>query len=207
MSATTLSNPVLVLNRLWQPVNICSARRAFALLYLGHAEVVHTDEQNNFYTHDIDSWMTSTRDAKNMEVVRTISCTFGLPSIIVLQIFDRLPKKDVKFTRQNIFERDDHECQYCGKSFEPKELNLDHVVPRDKGGKNSWDNIVTSCIRCNTRKANKLPHEARMFPRKEPKAPTWRPFMCLAEKSARRKAHPSWRHFLDLERAKVEISH
>lgn len=202
-----LNNPVLVLNRLWQPVNICTARRAFSLLYLGHAEVVHTDGKNNFFTHDIESWMSSTSGATQMEVVRTISASFGIPAIIVLHLFDRLPKKDVKFTRQNIFERDDHECQYCGKNFESKQLNLDHVVPRDKGGKNSWENIVTSCIRCNTRKANKMPHEARMFPRKEPKAPTWRPFMCLAEKTARRKVHPSWRHFLDLNRAHVEVSH
>ena len=201
-----LNNPVLVLNRLWQPVNICTARRAFGLLYLGHAQVVQPDEQANFSTHDIDSWVSSTRNSRNMELVRTISCSFGIPEIIVLQIFDRLPKKDVKFTRQNIFERDEHTCQYCRNRFEPKELNLDHVVPRDKGGKNSWENIVTSCIRCNTKKGNKLPHQAGMFPIKEPKAPTWRPFMCLAEKTARRKVHSSWRHFLDLKPSQVEVS-
>ena len=204
----SLNNPVLVLNRLWQPVNVCTARRAFSLLYLGHAQVVHTDEAENFYTHDIDSWMTATRNSSDadMEMVRTISCSFGIPEIIVLSLFDRLPKKEVKFTRQNVFERDEFHCQYCGNHFDTRELNLDHVIPRDKGGKNSWENIVTSCIRCNTRKANKLPHEANMFPRKEPKAPRWRPFMCLAEKAARRKGRNSWRHFLDLKPSEVEMS-
>lgn len=203
-----LNNPVLVLNRLWQPVNICTARRAFSLLYLGHAQVVFSDEEANFYTHDIQSWVTITRGRNDldMEMVKTISYSFGIPEIIVLSMFDRLPKKEVKFTRQNIFERDEYVCQYCGKNFEPRELNLDHVVPRDKGGKNSWENIVTSCIRCNTKKANKLPHQAGMFPLKEPKAPTWRPFMCLAEKTAKRKAHHSWRHFLDLKPSKVQMS-
>ncbi|MEO0445910.1 MAG: HNH endonuclease [Verrucomicrobiota bacterium] len=197
---------MLVLNRLWQPVNICTARRAFTLLYLGHAEVVFADEDNNFATHDIASWMGSSRHLGNLALVRTIKTSFGIPEIIVLSLFDRLPKKEVKFTRQNVFERDDHVCQYCNRSFESKDLNLDHVVPREKGGKNTWENIVTSCIRCNTRKANKLPHQANMFPVKEPKAPTWRPFMCLAEKTARRKAYPSWRYFLDLEPELVEIT-
>jgi len=201
-----LNNPVLVLNRLWQPVNICTARRAFSLLFLGHAQVVHTDEEANFFTHDIDSWVTLSRDMTDGEMVKTISSSFGIPEIIVLSMFDRLPKKEVKFTRQNIFERDEYTCQYCGKNFEPRDLNLDHVVPRDKGGRNSWENIVTSCIRCNTKKANKLPHQAGMFPLKEPKAPTWRPFMCLAEKTAKRRAHNSWRHFLDMKSSQVQMS-
>ena len=89
---------------------------------------------------------------------------FLVPEIIVLSMYDRLPKNEVKFTRHNVFVRDRLTCQYCGQSFEPRELNLDHVVPRDKGGNTIWENVVTSCIRCNSRKANKLPHEARMFP-------------------------------------------
>lgn len=201
-----MNNPVLVLNRLWQPVNICSARRAVSLLFMGHAQVVYTDGNNNFSTLDIDSWMSSTRDAPDMALVRSISISFGIPEIIVLSLFDRLPKKDIKFTRQNVFERDEFTCQYCGTRFDSKELNLDHVIPREKGGKNSWDNVVTSCVRCNTRKANKLPHQANMFPVKEPKAPRWRPFMCHAEKTVRRKVYPSWRHFLDLKTTSVEIT-
>lgn len=202
----TLNNPVLVLNRHWQPVNICSARRAVSLLFLGHAQVVATDGDNSFSTHDIQSWMSSTRTGRDMDLIRSISASFGIPEIIVLSLFDRLPKKEIKFTRQNVFERDEYTCQYCGNEFDARELNLDHVIPREKGGRNSWDNIVTSCIRCNTRKANKLPQQANMFPFKEPKAPRWRPFMCLAEKAARRKAYPSWRYFLDLKTAAVEIT-
>ena len=201
-----LNNPVLVLNRHWQPVNICSARRAVSLLFMGHAQVVWTDGNNNFSTHDVESWASFHRNAADMEIIRSISVSFGIPEIIVLSLFDRLPKKDIKFTRQTVFERDEYTCQYCGDRFDSKELNLDHVIPREKGGKNSWDNIVTSCIRCNTKKANKLPHQANMHPFREPKAPRWRPFMCLAEKTARRKVCPSWRYFLDLKTACVEIS-
>jgi hypothetical protein len=206
MVPPTLNTPVLVLNRHWQPVNICSAKRAVSLLFMGHAQVVATDGDNNFSTHDIHSWVSSTREAENMAIIRSISISFGIPEIIVLSLFDRLPKKEIKFTRQNVFERDEYTCQYCSIRFDSRELNLDHVIPREKGGKNGWDNVVTSCIRCNTKKANKLPYQANMFPIREPKAPRWRPFMCLAEKTARRKVYPSWRYFLDLKTAAVELT-
>lgn len=173
---------------------------------MGHAQVVYTDGDNNFSTHDLKSWVSSTCNPAGREIIRSISVSFGIPEIIVLSLFDRLPKKEIKFTRQNIFERDGYTCQYCSHRFDSKELNLDHVIPREKGGKNSWDNVVTSCIRCNSKKANKLPHQAKMYPVKEPKAPRWRPFMCLAEKTARRKVYASWQNFLDLKTACVEIS-
>ena len=167
----SLNSPVLVLNRLWQPVNTCSARRALILVYLGHAQVVQSDEDNNFFTHDFGSWLEQSVNQAGGDVVRTVTRALMVPRIIVLAIFDRLPKKEVKFTRENIFKRDDYTCQYCGTQFEAQKLNLDHVVPRDKGGRTSWDNLVASCVPCNTRKGNKMPAEARMFPRKEPKAP------------------------------------
>lgn len=200
-----LDTPVLVLNRLWQPVNTCSAKRAIALLFLGHAQVVRSDEANNFYTHDIDSWIehSGAEDSNDSDLVKSIRISLRLPRIVVLSQYDRLPKKEVKFTRHNIFQRDSFTCQYCGVVFDPKHLNLDHVVPKDKGGKASWDNLVTSCISCNSRKGNKMPEEAHMFPLREPKAPRWRPFFASVRETA---YHPSWRHFLDLSSSQVEMS-
>jgi 5-methylcytosine-specific restriction endonuclease McrA len=201
-----LDTPVLVLNRLWQPVNTCCARRAVSLLFLGHAQVVRSDEANNFYTYDVDSWVdysTANARGKENDFVHSIRLTLKLPRIIVLSLYDRLPKKEVKFTRHNIFQRDNFMCQYCGVVFDSKGLNLDHVVPKDKGGKASWDNLVTSCIACNSRKANKLPEEARMFPIREPSAPGWRPFYTSIQEAA---YHESWRHFLDLSSSQVEMS-
>jgi len=202
-----LDRQVLVLNRLWQPVNICSARRAFSLLCLGHAQVVHTDREENFYTHDIDSWLTeSERGIGDYEVVHTVSHSYRIPAIIVLGAYDRLPRQEVKFTRQNVFARDNFTCQYCATVFEARNLNLDHVVPRDKGGRTSWENVVCSCIRCNTRKANKLPAEANMFPLKEPRAPKWRPFFSTANKEISRFFHDSWRFFIDPCPSQVTLS-
>ena len=199
---------MLVLNRLWQPVNTCSARRAVSLLFVGHAQVVQSDAENNFYTHDIDSWLDYSETSRAIgesaeDFIHSVTLSVKLPRIIVLSVYDRLPKKEVKFTRHNIFQRDKYTCQYCGVLFETKSLNLDHVIPRDKGGKSSWDNLVTSCIACNSRKANKMPEEARMFPLRTPVAPRWRPFYTSVRGQA---YHESWRHFLDLNGAQVEMS-
>src|SRR5881398_1587456 len=186
---TVLNSQVLVLNRLWQAVNICSARRAFALVYAGHAQIVSSDEANNFMAHDFESWRDLSANAPDHEVVTTISFKIRVPRVIVLLVFDRLPKKDVKFTRHNIFERDKNTCQYCGEIFERKDLNLDHVIPPDRGGPTTWENIVCSCIECNTLKANRTPQEAGLHLVRKPKRPKWRPFVQINFSLQR---HDSW---------------
>src|SRR3954447_18485967 len=197
-----LNSQVLVLNRLWQAVNICSARRAFSLVYGGHAHVVSSDAPNNFLTHDFDSWRDFSATAPEHELVTTISWKIRVPRVIVLLFFDRLPKKEVKFTRHNIFERDKNTCQYCGKLFERKDLNLDHVIPRDRGGPTTWENIVCSCIECNTHKANRTPQEAAMHLVRKPKRPKWRPFVQI---NFSLHHHDSWKHFIDLAYWNVEL--
>jgi 5-methylcytosine-specific restriction endonuclease McrA len=197
-----LDQPVLVLNRLWQAVNTCSVRRAFTLLYQGHAQVVSADDSRNFLTHDFASWRDFSSSNPEPDMVKTISLNIRVPRIIVLLLFERLPKKEVKFTRHNVFERDRNTCQYCGKIFDRVELNLDHVMPRDRGGATTWENIVCSCIPCNTRKGNRLPHEAGMLLIRKPKRPKWRPFINISFNSSH---HDSWKHFLDLAYWNVEL--
>lgn len=201
-----LDRQVLVLNRLWQPVNICGVRRALSLLFLEHAEVVHALGGTNFHTHDAESWMLQSADYEGADVVHGVSTQIRVPAIIVLRTFDRLPKQDIKFTRQNVFERDRYTCQYCGKRFDPRELNIDHVIPRAKGGRTSWENVVCSCIRCNTRKANKLPSQAKMFPLNEPGTPKWRPLFGVGAGRPAKMHHDSWRHFIDPGHAGVKMS-
>lgn len=203
---TALDSHVLVLNRLWQPVNTCTARRAVTLVFLGHAHIVHRDEENNYSTHDTLSWIGLTAQIHqhaNQPKLRSARHEFAVPEIIVLSIYDRLPKTEVKFTRHNVFLRDSFTCQYCDRRFDPSDLNLDHVIPRDKGGKTSWENVVASCIRCNSKKANKMPHEARMFPRTAPRAPRWRPFHASLQNTEPR---TSWRDFIEVADGTVEIS-
>jgi 5-methylcytosine-specific restriction endonuclease McrA len=197
-----LNRQVLVLNRLWQAVNVCSVRRAFTLLCQGHAQVVQSDEHNNFFTHDFESWRGLSAREPEAEMVHTIAFKIRVPRVIVLLLFDRLPKKEVKFTRHNIFERDKNTCQYCGLVFDRKELNLDHVLPREKGGLTTWENIVCSCIPCNTRKGNRLPHEASMQLIRKPKRPKWRPFVNITFNGEQ---DESWKHFIDLAYWNVEL--
>lgn len=191
----------MVLNRLWQAINVCSVRRAFTLLCAGHAQVVDANGKN-FSTHDFASWRSFSEREPDAHMVNTISFKVRIPRVIVLLMFDRMPRKEVKFTRHNLFERDKNTCQYCRKHFDRKDLNLDHVIPRDKGGQTSWENIVCSCIPCNTRKGNRLPHEAGMKLMRKPERPKWRPFVHITFDT---QLHESWRHFIDLAYWHVEL--
>lgn len=201
MSAAALERHVLVLNRLWQAVNVCTVERALSLLFMGHAQVV--DPSNDgFNTYNFHEWRDFSGEAEEEDFVRSVSVRIRIPRIILLLFFDRMPNKEVKFTRQNVFERDKNTCQYCGKKFDRKDLNIDHVVPRQHGGLTTWTNVVCSCIECNSRKANRTPEQARMLLIRRPKKPRWRPFLEIQFS----KSHDhSWRHFLDLAYWNVEL--
>ena len=108
-----LTQHVLVLNRLWQAVNICTARRALTLLFEGHAHVVFNGNDGAFQTFNFDQWHDFSRQEPHPESIHTISFKIRVPRVILLVMFDRLPKKEVKFTRHNIFERDRNTCHHC----------------------------------------------------------------------------------------------
>ncbi len=201
-----LDQPVLVLNRLWQAVNIIDARRAFALLAREHARVVHHHDED-FRVFSMLDWIDFSKNnppLAELEAVHTPSRIILLPSVILLTFFDKLPCKELKLTRNNVFSRDKNHCQYCAKVFPREELNLDHVIPRHSGGKTTWENIVCSCIKCNSRKANRLPHEAGMRLIQKPVRPKWRPVisLVLGQQPAHRER---WKDFLDLAYWNVEL--
>lgn len=197
-----LNQQVLVLNRLWQAVNICSVRRALTLLFQGHAQVVLGDDDGVFQTFGFREWQDCSRQGPAHELIQSVSFKIRVPRVIMLLVFDRLPKKEVKFTRHNIFERDRDTCQYCDHVFARKDLNLDHIIPRDRGGPTTWENIVCSCIPCNTRKSNRTPAEVGLRLVRKPKRPKWRPFVQV---SFALDYHDSWKHFLDLAYWNVEL--
>ncbi|OQA26272.1 MAG: CRISPR-associated endonuclease Cas9 [Verrucomicrobia bacterium ADurb.Bin345] len=201
MSEVIAQKPVLVLNRLWQAINVCTAERALALLFTGHAQVV-CENNGGFHTYSFGEWCDFSSAYDGDEIIRTISIRIRVPRIILLLFFDRLPNKEVKFTRQNIFERDRNTCQYCGDKFDRRDLNIDHVIPRQHGGLTTWTNVVCSCVDCNRRKANRTPEQARMHLVRKPKKPRWRPFV---EIQFIKTADHSWRHFLDLAYWNVEL--
>lgn len=131
-----LDEPVLVLNRLWQAINVIGARRAFALLARGHAHVVHA-QADDYRVFSLMDWMDFSHHnppLSSLEGVRTASRFVRLPRVILLTYFDQLPRKELKLTRSNVFKRDKNTCQYCGRHLPSEQLNLDHVIPRADGG-------------------------------------------------------------------------
>ena len=169
---SVLNTKVLVLNRSYFPVHVTSLRRAFSLLYQGVAKAV--DDQ--YQTFDFNSW-SALSASLNDETIGLVGQAIKVPRVILLVAYDRVPKRRVRFSRFNVFARDKNTCQYCGRRLPRSELNLDHVVPRSKGGTSSWDNVVCSCFACNRKKGGLLLEETRMRLIKRPVQPEWTPFM------------------------------
>ena len=164
----------LLLNSTYEPLRVVHWQKAITLLWQGKVEVLE------FYDRDI----------------RGVSITLKLPSVMRLLKIVKLRSSHhaVKFSRINIFTRDSYRCQYCSKRFRTEELTFDHVTPIAKGGKKTWENIVTACWRCNNRKSGRLPHEAGMKLVKKPQKPRWTPSLTLM--IGIRKAPESWRDYL-----------
>jgi 5-methylcytosine-specific restriction endonuclease McrA len=136
---------VLVLNASYEPLNITTWRRALVMVLKGKAEGLEHDAS------------------------RPVRPDLLLPTVIRLRQFVRVPYRPLPLTRRNVFQRDGHRCQYCGSGNEP--LSIDHVVPRSRGGPDTWENVTTACLPCNVRKGSRTPREAGMPLRCEPHRP------------------------------------
>jgi len=166
---------VLKLNKSWAPIGIVSAFDAICKVANGKAKFL--DSEYNMY--NLESWaqhwsdISDLTDNQKNRLVHTARMCFLIPEIIVLTEYNGFINQKVKMNRRNIYERDAYICQYCGKRFNSQDLNLDHVMPRSRGGKTTWKNIVTSCIECNNRKGNRTPNEAGMILLRKPVKPHW----------------------------------
>ncbi len=187
---SVLDSNVLVLNRLFQPVNVTTVRRAFRLLYQGSAKAIDKE----FHTFDFESWAALSAELSDPDVIHTVARAIRVPRVIMLQVYDRLPRMHVRFSRQNIYLRDKNTCQYCGERLPRTDLNLDHVIPRSQGGRTTWENVVCSCIECNLTKGGRTPQQANMRLLRRPARPRWSPF----ERNDGSFAHEDWRPFLNL---------
>jgi len=150
----SLHAPVLVLNASYEPINVCAARRAIVLVLKG---VAMTEEENGHFLH-----------AARLAV--------RVPSVIRLLEYRRIPHQTRALSRKNILLRDRNTCQYCGRRPPRAELNLDHVIPRSRGGVTNWENGVCSCVPGNRKKGGRTPDEARMRLLRHPNRPRWTPF-------------------------------
>jgi len=185
-----LNTSVLVLNRSFLPIHVTSVRRSFSLVYQGGARVVDTDYQ----TFDFEDWR-GQAGKRGVECVGTTSGPVPIPRVIALTLYDRMPRRMVRFSRSNIFSRDGYTCQYCGRRPQRAELNLDHVIPRTQAGRTSWENVVCCCVQCNRTKGGRTPEQASMRLRRKPMRPRWTPLMSLPTSSIR---YTEWRPYLGI---------
>jgi 5-methylcytosine-specific restriction endonuclease McrA len=163
-----LNLPVLLLNRFFAPVSLTTARRAIVLLYGGSAHAVdHSGE-----THDFGTWLTLPVRPSD-DGLPMVSGHLRVPRVLHLLRYERAPRITVRLTRKNLMLRDQYQCQYCGKRPAMRELNVDHVLPRSRGGEDSWTNLVISCRPCNLKKGRRTPIEAGMKLLSSPHKPRW----------------------------------
>jgi 5-methylcytosine-specific restriction endonuclease McrA len=169
---SVLNTKVLILNRSYLPIHVTSVRRAFTLLYQGIAKAVNEQYQ----TFDFESWSDLSVTVHD-ESVGMVNRVIRVPRVILLVSYDHMPKRQVRFSRYNIYARDKCTCQYCGHRRPRHELNLDHVIPRTQGGTSTWENVVCSCQDCNRLKGGCTPQQAGMTLARRPVRPQWTPFM------------------------------
>jgi 5-methylcytosine-specific restriction endonuclease McrA len=168
-SGGSSSSRVLVLNSSYEPLNVCTVRRAVVLVLKQKAELLETGSRE----------------------LHSESMTFPHPVVIRLVTYVRVPRESARrrITRRAVFARDSWTCQYCGKT---SHLTVDHVLPRSRGGKSVWENIVTSCAPCNRRKGDRMPTEVDMHPRRAPRAPGPTVFIRVAAPVV----PPAWNQYL-----------
>lgn len=191
---------ILVLNRNWQAVNVVGVTRAFGLLFQDRARVINT-RGGEFAPMNGEEWLAYSESVTNpsgYDTVNTIRLRILVPKVLLLRSYDRLPVNEIKFNRENVFIRDNYTCQYTGKRCKPAELTLDHVIPQDRGGRTSWENIVTCRRDINSMKANRLPHEAGLSLLRKPSRPKIRPFSAQVAVGG---IEQEWRSFLPMERS------
>lgn len=185
--APPLRGRSLILNRAFLPIHVTSVRRALGLLYRGVAQAVDAD----YRTFDYPAW--AGLSPVGFEVVGVVDGLVRVPRVLLLVAFDRVPSRRVRLSRLNIFIRDADTCQYCGRRLPRSELSLDHVLPRCRGGKTTWENVVCACIDCNRRKGAGEPLTAGLRLRRAPRRPAWTPFL---ERQFAGRGYREWVPFL-----------
>ena len=145
---------MLVLNQNYEAMSICNVQRAVILLFLGKAELVAS---------------------KNSKKIRSVSREVPFPTIVRLMIYIRVPYKKIVLSRKNILRRDGYKCQYCSRG--DVTLTIDHIVPKSKGGDDTWENLVAACVNCNNKKGDHTPEESKMTLHKKPTKPSHITFM------------------------------
>jgi 5-methylcytosine-specific restriction endonuclease McrA len=184
---------VLVLNRNWQAIHVRTPAEAFCQMATGAATALEIEGEEYIRPVTWAEWITLPVREQDQSV-RTARGAIRVPTVIVAVNFDRVPKKRPKLCSKTIRERDGNRCQYTGRVLRPEEGSLDHVLPRSRGGQDTWENLVWADKDVNTRKGNRLPHEAGLKLLSVPRAPKEQLVTALIRNSH---SIPEWKLFLN----------
>ena len=184
---------VLVLNRNWQAIHVRTPAEAFCQMATGAATALEIEGEEYIRPVTWAEWITLPVREQD-QAVRTARGEIRVPTVIVAVNFDRVPKKRPKLCSKTIRERDGNRCQYTGRVLRPEEGSLDHVLPRSRGGQDTWENLVWAAKDVNTRKGNRLPHEAGLKLLTVPRAPKEQLVTALIRNSH---SIPEWKLFLN----------
>lgn len=166
-----LKRPVLILNTSWIPVNVRNVIKSLTMVCKGTAKIV---DPVTYQSYDWEQWLLN-EPSEDDQKIRCIDFAIKIPEIIVLTQYSRVPKVGLVFNRRNIFTRDNYTCQYCGVQCDTSNLSIDHVVPRSRGGKSTFENCVVACMPCNRKKADKTLEQSKMVLLSKPIKPKWVP--------------------------------
>lgn len=167
---SVLNEPVLCLNRNWRPSIFLPVQTAIVTAMRDMAAVL---DPETCYLMTFDEWMK--HEPKDHDWIKTSSGRIAAPQVIVFKRYGETPPKRVSFSKPGVHRRDDFTCQYCGVRLPQRELQLEHVIPRSRGGQTSWENCVAACADCNQEKADRTPQEAGMKLKRAPARPAWTP--------------------------------
>ncbi len=171
---SSLDSPVLLLDKAYSPIRITSAKLAIMLLFSEKALVL----DSNYNTYTIQEWIKYSSEVSQTElpIIRSQTLNLIVPEVVILPTYLRKPShsKRLRYSRISIFKRDNWKCMYCNNTFSRQDLTVDHILPKSKGGRSTWLNIVSACKPCNWKKADRTPEEAGMKLISQPKIPTWR---------------------------------
>tara|TARA_Y100000004_G_scaffold176998_1_gene218095 strand:+ start:77 stop:712 length:636 start_codon:yes stop_codon:yes gene_type:complete len=202
-------NICLCLNSIWQPISTKTVGEAVSDLYAGSYKALDISYEKkpdgsidferplNMNPLDWENWVKL--DVRDYDLyVRSAKLRIRVPTVLVCQTFSKMPFKRLSLTPENIRKRDNNTCQYTGKKLNPKEGSIDHVIPKSKGGENSWDNMVYCDKKLNTLKGDKSLNEANLKLIKNPAEPKGKPIASTIDKSN----HYDWKHFLINDKSK-----
>ncbi len=185
--SNVLDTKVLVLNRSYLPIGLCTVKDAYRLSCQNVADIL----DKNLDPFDFISWI-NLKVEDDMQSVGTVNKRIRVPRIVRLHEYNKIPDRVIRFNRTNVMVRDKYICQYCGTIYSATQLNMDHVKPRSRGGRTTWTNIVASCHVCNAKKGNKTPHEAHMRLIRQPFRPKWTPRDIVGKRT---KIYSEWNIF------------